>query len=215
MHPPSSLHPHSLPGTQCHQPSTSRAPKALVVATFANAGPAPVLGGDTPSVPGWGHGAAQVAPSRGWGRGGLAAGRVRLLAAPPRSSKESSTTASWDRRRQEVSEAVLAPVLGARARERWQRMQTPSQAAWSQRVHGWVLPGFPQGAGSPAPKLPQGRARQEYLPHAGGVQGVKPSPGAGGGTLEHPCRDRCPSHCMEPCAWPLEPARAASTARCR
>lgn len=211
MHPPSSLHPHSLPGTQCHQPSTSHAPKALVVATFANAGPAPVLGGDTPSVPGWGHGAAQVAPSRGWGRGGLAAGRVRLLAAPPCSSKESSTTASWDRRRQEVSEAACrawSQGQGAVAED-----ANPFPGCLGQKVHGWVLPGFPQGAGPPAPKLPQGRAGV-FAPRWWGP-GCETQPRGRGGTLEHPCRDRCPSHCMELRAWPLEPARAASTARRR
>lgn len=165
------------------------------MATFANAGPAPVPGGDTPGVPGWGRGAAQVAPSRGWGR--LAAGRVRLLAAPLRSSKESSTTASRGRRREEVSEAACS-ARSREAGERWQRMQTPFPGCSGQRVPGWGLPGSPWGAGPPAPKLP--RAGQEHLPHAAGVQGGKCSPGAGEGTLEHPHRDRCPSPCKEPCA---------------
>lgn len=60
-----------------------------MAAMLASTGPSLVPGGDNPSVPGWGRGAVEVAASRGWGWGGLAAGRVRLLAAPLRSSKES------------------------------------------------------------------------------------------------------------------------------
>lgn len=104
--PPSTPCPRGFPGTQCHKPSASHVPEASVAAMLASTRPPLVPGGgDTPGVPRWGCRAVQVAASRAWGRGGLAAGRVRLLAAPLHSSKESGA-ASRGRRRQEVSEAA-------------------------------------------------------------------------------------------------------------
>jgi len=70
----------------------------------------PVPRGDTPSVPGWGRGAAWVAASGGPGR---AAGRVRVPAAPLCSSKGSGTV-SRGRRLARLRAAPRARVLGAR-----------------------------------------------------------------------------------------------------
>lgn len=114
---------------------------------------------------GWGHGTVHMELSRGQGRGRLAASRVRLLAALLHSSKESNTTVSWDRRQQEVSDAVSgAGELGIGGRG----CKSLPWDAWGKGYKGGCSHGAQDLQNQSFP-----RARQEHLHNSAGVKGGK------------------------------------------